>query len=120
MGEAKPLVLTIEWVALSDERLKDENYMGWMGGWVHGEQWDAYIADFADEARPYLEALKANIVERGLQYTGQQHCEHEDGTPLFNDGKYISLSWRAWGDLMAAVWNTAENTNKYTYMSFYM
>ena len=41
-------------------------------------------------------------------------------TPVFDDGTVGSFSFRAWGDLMAAIWNTEENTNKYSYMDFYM
>jgi hypothetical protein len=41
-------------------------------------------------------------------------------TPVFDDGTVGGFSFRAWGDLLAAVWNTAEGTTKYSYMSFYM
>ncbi len=38
---------------------------------------------------------------------------------MFNDGTAGMFSFRAWGDLMAAIWAEHENRD-YGYMDFYM
>lgn len=118
MTEVKPL--TVEWSDPSDERIDPAKLFSWMGGRIKGEGWGVYLKSIRPEVWPYLEALKTSVVEKGLRITGQQHDEDDECTPIFSDGRWISLSWRAWGDLMAAIWNTAENTDKYTYMDFYI
>ena len=109
----------VEWV--NEESLdKDaECSVGGLGGWVDGETWDEYIACFTDGARPYLEAIREAVVRDGLRVTGEDH-QHRDYTPVFSDGTYGGFSYRAWGDMMAAIWNTEEPGAGHSYMTFYM
>jgi len=112
--------LTVEWVDFNDPRLSDDKTIGWMGGWVRGEQWDEYLKLIAEQWHPYMNAVKDSIIANNIKCTGSEHSEGEGFTPLFSDGYQLGLTWRAWGDLMAAVWNTAEDTNRYSYTNFYM
>jgi len=83
------------------------------------KRWKDYIERFSKEARPYLQAIRRDVLKKKLTYTGEDHQNKEDGCPLFNDGTACSMSWRAWGDLMAAIWSTKDNKD-YCYMDFYM
>lgn len=91
-----------------------------LGGWVDETiRWKDFIDGFDYEARPYLEAVRKDATERGIRITGEQHQYCPEGVPLFDDGTVLKLSFRAWGDLMAAIW--AEHDGKgYSYMDFYM
>lgn len=95
---------------------------GWFGkskdGWDAGHRWKDYIEKYKEEARPYLEAIRESVIENGIRYTGQEHEDRTDGTPLFNDETVAIFSFRGWGDLMAAIWSEKENKN-YCYMDFY-
>lgn len=113
-------ILTVEWTDPSDERIDSKQIFSWMGGRIKGEGWDEYLKGIKPEVWPYLEVLKASVIENKLRISGQEHDKDDGCTPIFSDGRWMSLSWRAWGDLMAAIWNTEENANKYTYMDFYM
>ena len=107
----------VDWISY-DESEKHEASIGGLGGWVDGEKWDEYIDGIRDDVKEYYEALRTAIVALGLHYTGAAHQDADDGVPLFSDDTIGSFSYRAWGDLMAAIWNTEEDGN-YSYMSFY-
>lgn len=111
-------IKVVKWV--SDEEVSDDQAIGWLGGHINGEKWDKYIRDFQPEVRPYLSAVFQEIKKHRLRFGGDYHQYGEMGVPLFNDGKALCLSFRAWGDLMAAAWNSIENTTKYSYMDFYV
>jgi hypothetical protein len=108
-----------EWVTVADIPEGSECSVGELGGWVDGEKWPEYIAGAADGAVPYLEAIRSAVVKDKLRITGEQH-QHYEWTPVFSDGTHGGFSYRAWGDMMAAIWNTEEDTEEYSYMSFYM
>ncbi len=94
--------------------------VGGMGGFFRdGMRWKDYIEDIDEAKRPYLEALRCSIVKLGLRFGGDYHQNADDGVPLFEDGTVGSFSFRAWGDLMAAVWSDHENQD-YCYMDFYI
>lgn len=120
----------VDWI--SEEASADkETAIGGMGGWFGtkpgegeehwnaGHRWKDYIEALREEFRPYAEAIRESVLERGIRYTGEDHQNRDDGVPLFEDGKVGSFTWRAWGDIMAAIWSEKENKN-YTYMDFYM
>lgn len=89
------------------------------GGWFdNGHRWADYIETWSNPATPYLEALRADIIAKGIRYTGEQHQYTDDGVPLFDDGHVATFSYRGWGDLMAAIWSTEEDKD-YSYMDFY-
>jgi hypothetical protein len=68
---------------------------------------------------PLLEELRRSIIANNIRCTGEQHQNGAVAVPLWSNGKVDTYSFRAWGDLMAAVWSTEENKD-YGYMDFYM
>lgn len=92
--------------------------IGGLGGWFSdGNRWKDYVENFADKGREYAEAIRKYIVEHDIKRGGDWH--QREGTPLFSDGTVASFSYRAWGDIMAAIWSEEEDQD-YNYMSFYM
>ena len=116
----------VDWIEYGSG--KEEAPIGGMGGWfnannIHDKDnptamlWEDYIKEASKEAVPYLEALRKEITADNLQITGELH-QYQRGTPLFSDGTVGEFSYRAWGDLMAAVYSTKEKP--LTYMAYYM
>lgn len=91
---------------------------GWGGRIEKGHRWHDYIADIAAPFRPYFEALRRDIVARKIRRSGWWHQSDPEGVPVLDDGCVVCLSQRAWGDLIAAIWATAEDRD-YWYMDFY-
>lgn len=91
----------------------DEVHLGWLGGDPSSPTWDEYLSQFVPEARPYVEAVRRCIEEQDL--VGLTGEEAQEGHIAFSDGKTLSLTWRAWGDLMQAIVNKREG-----YMRYYM
>lgn len=110
----------IGWISWDEAEKKTENNAGGLGGWVKGQNFDDYLAEHVDTAKPYLQAIRDSVVEKGIRYTGRDHQNRLDGTPLFSDDTVSMFSYRAWGDLMAAIWNSEEPGANYEYMDFYM
>ena len=114
-------ITVVEWVEDSDIPT-DAHVLSWMGGWFNfeekGQRWQTYLDNFKPTKYPYLEALRKEIVGKGYRFTGEYH-QNNSGVPKFSDGTYMCLSWRAWGDLMAAIWSQEEDKD-YNYMDFYM
>ena len=77
-----------------------------------------YLEEIDDDIHPYLEAARSAALAHEIKATGYQH-QYDRITPVFSDGKYFALTFRAWGDFMAAVWSEAEDRD-YSYMDFYM
>ena len=118
MSEAK--TLTVKWSNAADEKIDPAKIFSWIGGRIEGDGWETYLKGIKPYVHPYLEVLRQSVIENGLRITGRKHDQEDGCTPVFSDGAWVSVSWRAWGDLMAAIWNTEENTDKYTYVDFYM
>lgn len=112
-----------KWIAYEDVPESEEMCFGWLGGWFNskegGKRWKDYIDVFQPVVLPYLEAVRADVVHRNRRLTGEDHQYSSEGVPLFTDGKCLCLTYRAWGDLMAAIWSEKENKD-YNYMDFYM
>lgn len=112
----------IEWIAYEDvgDRLDS---IGGMGGWFNwkekGKRWKDYIAYKSEEERPYAEAIRESVLELKIRAGGDWHQHSDGGVPLFEDNTVGTFSYRAWGDIMAAIWSEAEDKD-YTYMDFYM
>ena len=71
-----------------------------------------------DEA--HKEAIIKDIIKNDYIISGESHQSNDcPCVPVCNDG-YITLSMRAWGDLMAQAMNRKEKTDKYDYRDFYM
>jgi hypothetical protein len=92
---------------------------GWGGGIRKGHRWADYIADLDERRQPYFEALRADILARHIRRGGDWHQNDPGGVPVFDDGCIVALTYRAWGDLMAALWATQDGCD-YEYMDFYM
>jgi hypothetical protein len=74
-----------------------------MGGWFDGHTWQDYLDNFNPEAHAYFEALRESVVNTQHWINGEQHQNADDGVPMFEDGTVGQFSFRAWGDLMAAI-----------------
>jgi len=110
----------VKWITYSEARGKKENGLGGMGGWFKdGMRWKDYKNSYKKIAYKMLETLRKSIIENGIKCTGEEHQQGAKAIPLWDNGKVDTYSFRAWGDLMAAVWSTEENTD-YNYLSFYM
>ena len=97
-----------------------DKLLGWMGGWFglhQANDWLDYLANFNPDVHPYLEAAAAYLVEHGIRRGGDWH--QREGELRYSDGTVLALSFRAWGDLAAAVW-TRHDGKQYHYMDFYM
>ncbi len=108
------------------------NVLGGLGGWFGsandpktdrirwnaGHRWKDYLENLVPEAQPYAEGLRAEVLRLKLKAGGDWH-QREEGVLVFEDGTCSSFSWRAWGDIMAAIWSEEENID-HSYMDFYM
>ncbi len=95
----------------------DVFYRG-IGGWFdEGHRWKDYIEVFDDKVKPYLEAIRKEIVKNNYKFGGYTH--QLEMIPIFSDNTIGFFSYRAWGDLMSAIWAEEENKD-YNYMDFYM
>lgn len=112
------MLRVVDWLSLDEITEEMKESCGGLGGWVSGHKWDEYIKQMPSEEHQHLEALRAAILEEKLRVGGDEH--QHNYTPLFSDGTIGSFSFRGWGDLCAAIYNTHEDTDKYEYMSFYM
>ena len=92
---------------------------GWGGDIEKGDRWKDYIALVAADFVAYHEGLRREILARSLRRGGDWHQYSLAGVPVFNDGAIGTFSFRAWGDLMAAIWADVDGRD-YSYMDFYM
>jgi hypothetical protein len=81
--------------------------------------WPAYIAQYPTEWHTHLEAIRQSIIDNEVWTGGDWHQYSPNGIPVLSDGHFMSCSWRDWGDLLSAVWNS-ELGQHFTYMDFYM
>lgn len=105
-----------DWISYDDAEGKDITIGGLGGFFQDGMRWKDYVYD---ESEPHLQALRRAILKNNIKITGEKHQEDDNGVPLFEDGKVGLYTYRAWGDLMAAIWSEAEDKD-YCYMDFYM
>lgn len=114
-------ITVVDWIDGRGD--KTDNYLvsiGGMGGWFErGMRWKDYIESIVDGKKAYAEALRDSILQNNIRYTGSDHQNQDDGVPLFSDGTIGAFSFRAWGDLMAAIWSTEDGMD-YSYMDYYM
>ena len=110
-------ISVIDWISGDDAQEKEVS-IGGMGGWAqNGARWNDLISGISSEQKPYYEALRASILQEHIRVAGDTH--QNEYVPLVSDGTVGSFSFRAWGDLMACIWATEDNTD-YNYMDFYM
>ena len=97
---------------------EDAASIGWWGGFFeNGMRWKDYVENFDPEVHPYLEAARKSAVDTKIKATGMEH-QYRGITPVFSDGRYFAMTFRAWGDFMAAVWSEEEDRD-FSYMDFY-
>lgn len=116
MSEQENKITVVDWIGYDDAE-QYEDAIGGMGGWVEGTGWDKYIEGVKDEFKPYYEAVRESVIEHGIRRGGFWHQYDGDGVPLFSDNKVATFSMRAWGDLIASIWNSEENA-EYSYADF--
>jgi hypothetical protein len=115
-----------DWVQWSDTH--EEAPIGGMGGWFnsgkvhHNDNHGHTLQTYKDvcvnkDGAEHFRVLRKAIIEHGIRRGGDWH--QEEGVPLFSDGTVAQFSYRAWGDLLAAIWSE-EDGEEYTYMDFYM
>ena len=119
----------IDWISYEEAEKRKEvvgsfggffdNGMRWQNYLEHVESSGLHLAAWTTPEVEYLEAIRASVLEKQLRLTGQDHQYSEHGVPVFDDGTVAMFSYRGWGDLMAAIWSEAEDTD-YNYMDFYM
>ena len=112
--------MRVEKMISYEEADKLEDTIGGLGGWFDkGMRWKDYTETLTDLGKEYAEAFRAYVLENGLRQGGDWHQNSDEGVPLFDDGNVATFSYRAWGDIMAAIWSEKENKD-YCYMNFYM
>jgi hypothetical protein len=121
MGGVMEGLTIVKWVTLQEARNLEENRLGGLGGFFQkGMRWEDYKKEYIEEVHYMLEILRESITKNEIKWTGEDMQDNGYETyPLWSNGKTDSYSWRAWGDLMAAVWSSEENKD-YSYMDFYM
>ena len=94
--------------------------VGGLGGFfnfkAHGMRWNDYLAQMDEADHPRLEAIRRKVLADNIREPGDWH--QREGYPVFDDGTIGSFSFRAWGDLLAAIWSEQDNLD-YNYMNFY-
>lgn len=119
MGEE---IKVVDWISWNDAATREDS-AGSIGGFFNwdkkGMRWKDYIEMMSETARPYVEAIRKEVVEKHIKLTGESHQHTNCGVPLFSDGTVACYSYRGWGDLMAAIWSEEHDTD-YNYMHFYM
>ena len=108
----------VKWIDYDDAGDHEDSRIGGLGGWFgHSHTWADYLNMFEPGAIPYLLAMQAAVTRDGIREGGDWH--QDCGVPLFDDGTVATYSYRAWGDLLAAIWSEHDGVS-YSYMNFYM
>jgi hypothetical protein len=108
----------IKWISSDDSEKLEQSFGGLGGFFQNGMRWKDYIAVVNEDKLHYAEALREEIIRLKIKESGPWHQNDSNGTPVFEDNTYASFSFRAWGDLLAAIWSSEENKD-YCYMDFY-
>lgn len=103
----------------SEEQLKEE-FANFREHMFDPHSWEEYVSDLDDRIKPYVETLKEDILNKEIKEGGDWHQNADDGVPVFEDDTYLTMSYRAWGAMLAAIWNSTLEEPKYHYMDFYM
>jgi len=113
------MIKVTKWISYEEADKMDLSIGGTGGFFSKGMRWKDYIEGWGDKAKPYAEAIRNSVIEQKLLLTGYEHQNSQQGAPLFSDNTAGTFSFRAWGDLMAAIWSEETNID-YSYMDFYM
>ena len=108
----------VSWSEEDAQAIGGGTAIGWWGGFFErGMRWKDYLAAFNLKVHPYLEVARRSAVEHGIKASGEQH-QYDGVTPVFSDGSIFAMTFRAWGDFMAAVWSEEEDADM-SYIDFY-
>ncbi len=88
-------------------------------GWTDFECEYPSRAVVGPEIREIVQLIGDECVKYGYAFSGQDHQFAETGVPVFSDGTCLRASMRFWGQIMAAIYSSIDET-KLTYMDFYM
>lgn len=105
----------VAWMSYDDATENDPPNVGDLGGYVEGTGWPEYIDTWSDEAKPYYEIIREHILANQIFRSGDWH--QAEGVPVFSDGTIAAMSMRAWGDMMASIYNTQFGAS-YSYLDF--
>ena len=109
-----------KWISYDEANGYNEAPCGGIGGFFQDSmRFNDYITTFKKKAYPYILAIQDSIVKNKIKLTGAEHQTCDNAVPLFDDNTVATYSYRAWGDLMAAIWSEEEDKD-YMYMDFYM
>lgn len=110
----------ITWITSNEGEKRQENGIGGTGGFFKdGMRFNDYLEQFSEEGQKLVKQLQDSIIKERIWIGGDGHQLGDECVPMWPDGTVATYSYRAWGDLMAAVWST-EHDKDYNYMSFYM
>ena len=102
----------IKWIHPNElEERKEVPYCGFGCSYIN-----KYIE--ADYDENYEDAIIKELVDNQYIICGDTH--QNMCLPVFEHDKYIMLSMRKWGEIMAKAMNLIEGSDKYTYTDFYL
>lgn len=117
---SKSPITVVDWISYSEAEDLESSIGGLGGFFMDGMRGNKdYFDALHEHVKPYAEAIRTSVIKYDVRHTGEDHQGGPDGVPLFSDGTVGTFSWRAWGDLMAAIWSEEEDKD-YCYMNFYM
>lgn len=109
------------WISYDQAEAFERSVGGW-GGWFNadekGMRWKDFIGEIYSADRDYYEAVRVSVIKNKFRFTGSGHQSDDHGVPQFSDDTVGVFTFRAWGDLMAAIWSEEEDKD-YSYMDFY-
>ena len=72
-----------------------------------------------EELRNVVNLVRNEIIEKGYLFSGEDHQNSRTGVPVFSDGTCLRASMRAWGALMAGIYEGPGGA-QLSYIDFYM
>lgn len=111
--------ITVSWGEWVSDTVLD---VGGFGRGVDGQGWAEWLACCPPAAHPWLEALRADIVARGICCSGPDH-QHDMCPSMRDEGHpdlvvHATFSHQGWGGMIAAIWNSENPENQCSYADF--
>jgi hypothetical protein len=114
------LLPTVTWQSYdSTADLPGFNLSDFGNGHEYAPHWPTHVAEYPAQWHLHLETIRQAIITTKVWAGGDWHQYSAHGVPVLSDGHFMSCSWRDWGGLLAAIWNS-ELGEHFTYMDFYM
>ena len=112
-------MLTVSWQPWTDASSTGYNLADLWDNAATIARWPEFLAQHSAERHPPLEAIRQAIIQGQIWAGGDWHQDSAHGMPVVSDGHFMSCTWREWGKLLAASWNS-ELGEQFTYLDFYM